>query len=425
MDDFERLLAEEKPSVERFVRYRIGSAADADDVLSEVYIAAFRKFSQLKNKDAFKAWIISIARNKCNDFFRKRALQLEIPTDKLGEKALSVGKCGVFEVKTVRETLELLGDKDKQILYLYFWKELPQAEIAKRLGISVGTVKSRLFTAKQRFKSKYPYPPDTTKGETIMKNLPEILPKYTIEKSEKTPFEVRHEELMGLLIVPRLGEKLSFGMYDMPERNKTGEYRLQVTGEVDIHGVRGVEIAAQYFEKGEQKEESTVFAQLTDTHCRYLGGMNIVDGVRTITTFLDGDAFTYSYAIGENNCGSEVERRPGKAKALITVSENGLKADLSDDISDIVGRFTVTLGDKAYDTVRLIDIQSSNGGHMLCEYYLNADGRTVLWRRFNSNSWAYARYGKTWTEMLPKNETLTVNGETYVHWYDCATDRLF
>ena len=89
------------------------------------------------------------------------------------------------------------------------------------------------------------------------------------------------------------------------------------------------------------------------------------------------------------------------------------------------GRFTVTLGDKAYDTVRLIDIQSSNGGHMLCEYYLNADGRTVLWRRFNSNSWAYARYGKTWTEMLPKNETLTVNGETYVHWYDCVTDRFF
>ena len=43
-------------------------------------------------------------------------------------------------------------------------------------------------------------------------------------------------------------------------------------------------------------------------------------------------------------------------------------------------------------------------------------------RRFNKNDWAYKRYGKLWTEMLPENERLTVNGETYVHWYDCVSD---
>lgn len=54
MDDFEKLLDAERASVERFVRFRLSSKADADDVLQEVYLTAYRKFSQLKNKDFFK-----------------------------------------------------------------------------------------------------------------------------------------------------------------------------------------------------------------------------------------------------------------------------------------------------------------------------------------------------------------------------------
>ena len=70
-----------------------------------------KKFSQLKNKDAFKAWILSIARNKCNDYFRKKANQHEIPIDELSEKELSDGRYGIFVVNTVREILSLMGDK--------------------------------------------------------------------------------------------------------------------------------------------------------------------------------------------------------------------------------------------------------------------------------------------------------------------------
>ena len=148
MDEFEKLLEAERASVERFVRFRLNSKADADDVLQEVFLVACQKFYQLNNKGSFKAWIISIARNKCKDYFREKATQYEIPIDEITERELSDGRHGVSIVATVRETLSLLGDKDKQILYLYFWKELPQAEIAKQLSIPVGTVKSRLHTAK-------------------------------------------------------------------------------------------------------------------------------------------------------------------------------------------------------------------------------------------------------------------------------------
>ena len=85
MDEFEKLLRDVSSGVERFVRYRLPSQTDADDVLQEVYLTAYRKFSGLKNKDAFKPWIISIARNKCNDYFRAKAAQMEISIEELSQ----------------------------------------------------------------------------------------------------------------------------------------------------------------------------------------------------------------------------------------------------------------------------------------------------------------------------------------------------
>ena len=193
--EFERLLSAERISIERYVRYRISSRADAEDVLQEVYLTAYQRFSQLKSKESFKPWLISIARNKCNDYFRSKAAQYEIPIDSLDEKELCDGRQGVSELSAVGDTLDSLGDKDKQILYLYFWNQKPQAEIARILNIPIGTVKSRLHTAKQNFKSKYPYRTEVSKGENIMKRLPEYIPEYKIEKSSEPPFSVKWEEL--------------------------------------------------------------------------------------------------------------------------------------------------------------------------------------------------------------------------------------
>ena len=162
-----------------------------------------------------------------------------------------------------------------------------------------------------------------------------------------------------------------------------------------------------------------LFAQLTDTHCRYLGGMHTDEsGTRRIITFLDA-GFTDSYEVGEDNSGFPTLRTEQK---LFTETENGLVADLTEDVSDICGRFEVQIGGKTYDTVRILDVQTVSLGIMLCEYYVDKNGRTVLWRRFNKDDWAFIRYGKKWSEALLESERMTINGETYVHWYDCITD---
>ena len=71
------------------------------------------------------------------------------------------------------------------------------------------------------------------------------------------------------------------------------------------------------------------------------------------------------------------------------------------------------------------EIRKLHNDSVVTEQFLDQNGRTILWRRFNKNDWAFSRYGKLWTELLPDNERLTVNGETYVHWYDCVTDYIF
>ena len=62
---------------------------------------------------------------------------------------------------------------------------------------------------------------------------------------------------------------------------------------------------------------------------------------------------------------------------------------------------------------------------VVSEDYLDEKGRTVLWRRFNRDDWALDHFGgRPWSEQLPDNQRLTVNGQTYVHWYDCITEHI-
>ena len=159
-------------------------------------------------------------------------------------------------------------------------------------------------------------------------------------------------------------------------------------------------------------------AQLTDTHCRYLAALRNDGDVRNYITFLDGDEFMPNWGFGENNCGNETNLSP---KGDIRRTGDTVTSKDKDFLLDIVGRYTVTIGEKSYDTVCVMDIETYNCG-VLSEQFIDRNGRTVLWRRFNRDDWAMDRYRKKWSELLPDNDRITVNGTTFVHWYDCITD---
>lgn len=157
MSEFEKLLQENIVPLQRYVKFKINNKHDAEDIIQDVCLVATEKFESLKKRSAFKSWLIGIANHKCNDYYRKKAKDMNISLESLSESALSTGRFGITEQSVVRDTLDVLGDKEKQILYLYFFKDLSQEDISRRLDLPIGTVKSRLHYAKKKFKQHYPH----------------------------------------------------------------------------------------------------------------------------------------------------------------------------------------------------------------------------------------------------------------------------
>ena len=328
----------------------------------------------------------------------------------------------------VEETLDRLSDRDARMLRLFYLEQLPQKEIARQLSIPTGTVKSRLNAARDRFRAAYPYSP---KGERKMKKLPLFLPPYAVRWKDEAPFPVVWEEMMGWGIVPRLGEKLTWGMYDLPSRKLDVGYDMAVTGRARVHGLEGVSFTAKVMEpqpelgeddlmaepvanSGAPQEVWTFVGQLQDGYTRFLSAEREEDGVRTLTTFLDGEEFMANWGFGEDNRGNSIHPT---AKGLIRRDGAAYTAP-AEGVLDVVGRCDLTLDGRTTDCIAVMDLSAYVEGVASLQF-IDRNGRTLLWQRYNRDDWELARYGKRWSELLPDNERIAINGVTYVHWYDC------
>ena len=268
-----------------------------------------------------------------------------------------------------------------------------------------------------------------------MKKLPLYLPPYEVRWKDEAPFPVVWEEMMGWSIVPRLGETLVWGMYDLPDRKLDMAYDMAVTGPARVHGLEGVQFTARVVEpkpelsegdlmigpvaaSGAREEVWTFVGQLTNGHTRFLSAEREEDGIRTLTTFLDGEEFMANWGFGEDNLGNDIHPT---AKGLILRNGAAYSAP-RDGVLDVVGRCDLTLGGTTTDSIAIMDLSTYADGVASLQF-LGRDGRTLLWQRYNRDDWELSRYGKRWSELLPKNDRITVNGVTYVHWYVCLYSR--
>lgn len=408
--NFENLLNDNKCAIERYVYFRVSNREDAEDILQETYLTAFEKFGCLNDEKRFKNWIIKIAKNKCNDYYRNKNIDIISNYD----FDLCASKSGINESFELIEIINLLNDNEREILNLYYFLGYSQSDISKILNIPVGTVKSRLHSAKNNFKSKYM---SESKGDINM-SLPNILPDYKIAKLDKKPFAVKCSELMGWLIIPKLNEKLEWALYDFPSKKQTEKVKLEVVGKAVVHDIEGVEIVVNQYNpscKSNKSFQRKFVAQLTDTHCRFLAESHKVNDVNYFYTFLDDNEFTKNWGYGDDNCGKETNL---SQKGIVKRNGDNIISDTK--AMDIVGRYVVEINGKTYDTVCLIDVETYDD-NVVTEQYIDQNGRTVLWRRFNANDYKFEKYNQLWSEKLPENEKIKVNNKIYVHWYDCIS----
>lgn len=124
----------------------------AEDIVQETMVRAWRNAERLDTcPEATQAWLTTVAKNVLVDTHRRRqARPKEVPCDATLTWNMPHSHDGYAQVvaaTTVQRTLPKLKSEQQEVLRLAYLMDLSMEEIANRLGIPVGTVKSRLFYA--------------------------------------------------------------------------------------------------------------------------------------------------------------------------------------------------------------------------------------------------------------------------------------
>jgi DNA-directed RNA polymerase specialized sigma24 family protein len=135
--------------------YRLARAillddGDAEDAVQEASLVAWRRQSTLRDPDRFEPWFERILVNQCRDQLRrrKRAVHLAPPSvalDSVGGHAAGPGERGAGP--DIDRALAALDLDHRIVVVMRYWQVRPVEDIAARLEIPAGTVKSRLHNA--------------------------------------------------------------------------------------------------------------------------------------------------------------------------------------------------------------------------------------------------------------------------------------
>lgn len=136
------------PAVYRLAYARTGSRADAEDVMQEVFLRLVKADPDFDSEEHAKAWLLRVASNCANDLFRLPWRRREEPLD----ENLSAPERP--EEGSVTQAVLSLPARYRIPIHLYYYEGYSVAEIAKILGRSEGTVKSRLFRARDLLRNQ-------------------------------------------------------------------------------------------------------------------------------------------------------------------------------------------------------------------------------------------------------------------------------
>jgi RNA polymerase sigma-70 factor (ECF subfamily) len=137
------------------VGYRItGNEADAEDVLQEAFISAFRNLDSYRGDASFGSWIKKIVINKAINVLKKRKWESMPDTDDLDVAADEPEQEYLPElgVEKVKGAIEQLPDGYRSVLSLYLLEGYDHQEIGEIMGITESTSKSQLNRAKNKLK---------------------------------------------------------------------------------------------------------------------------------------------------------------------------------------------------------------------------------------------------------------------------------
>ena len=152
---FEELFEMYQPRLKYYVRRLDSGSANIDDTLQDIWLTVFKKIDKLKDVRSFNVWLYRIARNKVYDRFRRKDRYVPLPED--DEFPVSGSAEPVFDANDAEKlhiALNKLKPYHREVLTLSFIEQMPYQSIADVVGCSIGTVRSRIFYAKQSLRKE-------------------------------------------------------------------------------------------------------------------------------------------------------------------------------------------------------------------------------------------------------------------------------
>jgi RNA polymerase sigma-70 factor, ECF subfamily len=137
----------------RLAGYLLADSAEAQDAVQEASVRAWRGWKDLREREKFHSWFSQILVNVCRTRLRQRSKRRTLDVDDLDLESGDPFRAALAR-DSVGRALSSLSRELRMVVVLRYWGELSLAEIADRLRIPIGTVKSRHHAALQALRRR-------------------------------------------------------------------------------------------------------------------------------------------------------------------------------------------------------------------------------------------------------------------------------
>lgn len=146
--------------VYRTVRFLLKSATEAEDLVQEIYIQAYRSLERFNTECDFRPWLMGIAMRQVQNYRRRELIQFRFmqrmrKRDEVTEYDFAGDLVHKLSLKPLMDQVRRLPYKLQQVITLHYLNEYTQEEIAAILDIPLGTVKSRIHAALSKLRQKH------------------------------------------------------------------------------------------------------------------------------------------------------------------------------------------------------------------------------------------------------------------------------
>lgn len=142
---FEKYYLDTFDSVFRFVLSRSNSKEDCEDLVSSIYLKAYKSFYEGRPKQ--RAWIFTIASNSLKNYYRDRKESQRLPENLIGQRDLEGHILKTERAEELILAIRKLNEEDQKAISLRFFGELSYRELAKVMDISLSAAKTRVSRA--------------------------------------------------------------------------------------------------------------------------------------------------------------------------------------------------------------------------------------------------------------------------------------